>query len=161
MARRFEVNWQDQEETLFALYKQETDHQKRSRLHALWLLRGGYSLQVVADNLGVHYRTVQRWVGWYRQGGLSEALAHRHGARGGPTAWLSQEQEAELANKAREGELHSIQAGIGWAKDKHGINYSYWGMRHIYQRLGLKKKVPRPKSPKASREAQLAWKKGA
>lgn len=161
MARQFEVNWQDREETLFALYKQETDHQNRSRLQALWLLRSGHSLQAVADNLGIHYRTVQSWVGWYRQGGLSEALAHRHGARGGPVARMSAAQEAELVKKAEAGELHSIRDGVSWAKGEHGIHYSYWGMRHIYQRLGLKKKVPRPKSPKASREAQLAWKKGA
>lgn len=77
MARRFQVNWQDEEATLFKLYKQETDHQKRSRLQALWLLCSGRSLQAVADTLGVHYRTLQRWVVWYRQGGLSEALAHR------------------------------------------------------------------------------------
>lgn len=161
MARRFEVNWQDSEERLFALYKQETDHQNRSHLHALWLLRCGHNLQEVADTLGLHYRTVQRWVGWYRQGGLSEVLAHRHGAYGGPRAWLSQEQEAALLSKAQAGELRSIQAGVGWAKDEHNVHYSYWGMRHVFERLGLKKKVPRPKSPKASRDAQMAWKKGA
>jgi transposase len=161
MARPFEVNWQDEEATLFKLYKQETDHQKRSRLQALWLLRGGHSLQEVTDSLGVHYRTVQRWVGWYRQGGLSEALAHRHGARGGPVARLSHDQEAELVSKAREGELRSIRDGVGWAEEEHDIHYSYWGMRQVYERLGLKKKVPRPTSPKASHEAQAAWKRGA
>ena len=118
-------------------------------------------MQVVADSLGVHYRTVQRWVGWYRQGGLSEALAHRHGARGGPVARLSQEQEAELLNKAQRGELGGIRDGVGWAKEEHKVHYSYWGMRQVYERLRLKKKVPRPKSPKASHEAQAAWKRGA
>lgn len=59
MARRFQVNWQDEEETLFALYKQAKDHQNRSRLQALWLLRSGHGLQAEVNSLGVHYRTVQ------------------------------------------------------------------------------------------------------
>jgi hypothetical protein len=33
-------------------------------------------------------------------------------------------------------------------------------MRHVFARLKLKKKVPRPKSPQASDEEQTAWKKG-
>lgn len=160
MARQFQVDWQEDEATLFKLYKQESDHQKRSRLHALWLLRGGDSLQEVADSIGIHYRTLQSWVGWYRQGGVAEVCAHRHGGRGGPSAYLSQEQTAALTNKARAGELRSIHDGVAWAKKAHGIAYSYWGMRHVYERLGLKKKVPRPSSPKASNEARSAWKKG-
>ena len=66
MARPFEVAWQEDEATLFELYKQETDHQNRTRLQALWLLRSGRKLQEIADTLGIHYRTLQSWVGWYR-----------------------------------------------------------------------------------------------
>jgi transposase len=161
MARRFHVEWQEEEQTLFRLYKHETDHQHRTRLQALWLLRGGEGLADVAKTVGVHYRTLQSWVGWYRQGGLEEVLSRRHGGHGGPACSLSQEQQAELASKACAGEVFSIQDGVAWAKQEHGIDYSYWGMRHVFERLGLKRKVPRPKSPKASDEAQRDWKKGA
>jgi transposase-like protein len=88
MARRFHVEWQEEEQTLFRLYKQETDHQQRTRLQALWLLRCGDNLQEVAETVGVHYRTLQSWVSWYRQGGLEEVLSHRHGGHGGPACSL-------------------------------------------------------------------------
>ena len=160
MARPFEVTWQEDEATLFELYKQETDHQNRTRLQALWLLRSGRKLQEIADILGIHYRTLQSWVAWYRQGGIAEVVAHRHGGAGGPRPLLNQEQEAQLLQKARAGELRSISDGVKWVEEKCGVSYSYWGMRHVYERLGLRKKVVRPKSPKASEEAQAAWKKG-
>ena len=61
--------------------------------------------------------------------------------------------------KAEAGELRTIRDGVEWAKS-HGVEYTYWGMRWVFGRLGLRKKVPRPRSPKASAEKQEAWKKG-
>lgn len=160
MARPLEVNWQDDEKTLYARYKQTTDSQNRTRLQALWLLRKGRTSQEVADIVGAHPTTVGRWVGWYRQGGLAEVLNHRHGGSGGKQSKLTSEQEAVLVEKAKAGELRTIWDGVGWAKKTYNVEYTYWGMRHVFGRLNLRKKVPRPKSPQASAEEQEAWKKG-
>jgi len=75
------------------------------------------------------------------------------------TNGLSEEQKAELKAKAEAGELHTIHDGVEWAGG-HGIEYTYWGMRSVFYRLGLKKKVPRRKAPQASAEEQEAWTKG-
>ena len=152
-------DWQEDEQTLYELYKQEKDHQNRTRLQALRLLRPGRSMGEVADLVGVHYRTVQEWVAWYRKGGIAEVLRHRHGWHGGQKRYLSEEQEAELKAKAEAGEVRTIQDGVEWAKS-HGVEHTYWGMRGVFGRLELKKKVPRPKSPQTSDEEQEAWKKG-
>ena len=48
---------------------------------------------------------------------------------------------------------------ITWIHEQYGVTYTYWGMRHVFARLRLKKKVPRPQNPKASEEEQAAWKK--
>lgn len=37
--RPLRIDWQEDEQTLYQLYKQEKDHQNRTRLHALWLIR--------------------------------------------------------------------------------------------------------------------------
>ncbi len=160
MARRLQIDWQEDEQTLYELYKQEKDAQNRTRLHALWLLRSGRPMTEVAPLVGVHYRTLQEWVAWYRQGGLGEVLSHRHGGHGGCERRLSAQQEDELVAKAKAGEIRTIWDGVTWAQEAHGIKYSYWGMRWVFARLELKKKMPRPKSPKASAEEQAAWKKG-
>lgn len=47
-----------------------------------------------------------------------------------------------------------------WVERQWGIHYTYWGMRHVLQRLGLKK-APRPLAAKASLPVQQAWKRGA
>jgi transposase len=110
--------------------------------------------------MGVHYRTIQRCVSWYRQGGLAEVLAHRHGGHGGPERRLMPEQEAELKAKTEAGEIRTIWDGIDWVQQMHQVKYTYWGMRGVFARLQLKKKVPRSRSPKASAAEQEAWKKG-
>lgn len=160
MARKLQIEWQEDERTLETRYKKEKDHQNRTRLHALWLLRQGRTIKEVAQLMGVHYRTLQRWVSWYRQGGIAKVLAHRHGGHSGPARRLTSEQEAELKAKAEAGEIRTIWEGVAWAKQTHGVEYTYWGMRWVFERLELTKKVPRPRSPKASAEAQEAWKKG-
>lgn len=160
MARPFQIKWHEDEQTLYELYKQEKDHQNRTRLQALWLLRQGRSLSQVAEIVGVHYRTVQEWVAWYRQGGVAEVLGHRHGGHGGQERRLTPEQEAELKAKAAAGEIRTIHEGVEWAKQTYQVEYSYWGMRWVFDRLDLKSKVPRPQSPQASLSQQEAWKKG-
>ena len=156
MARPLRIDWQEDEQTLYELYKQEKDHQNRTRLQALWLLRPGRSMKEVAGLVGVHYRTVQEWVAWYRKGGVDEVLQHRHGGHGGQERWLNEEQEAELKAKAEAGQIRIIQDGVEWAKKIYGVEYIYWGMCWVFYRLDLKKKVPRPKSPQASAEKQEA-----
>lgn len=159
MARKLQIDWQESETELYQLYKQEKSYQNRTRLQALWLLRPGRTMKEVAGLVGVHYRTVQEWAAWYRKGGVDEVLQHKHGGHGGPDRRLSEEQEAELKTKAEAGEIRTIHDGVEWAKAQ-SVDYTYWGMRGVFSRLELKKKVPRPKAPQASAEEQEAWKKG-
>ena len=86
IGRPFRVEWrpEDTREALKASYLAERDINLRTRLHGLWLLRSGRRLSAVASVLGVHYRTVQTWVGWYRDGGVEEVLSHKKGRRGTP-----------------------------------------------------------------------------
>jgi len=160
VARPLRIEWHEDEQTLYRLYKQEKDHQRHTRLHALWLVRQGRSVTAVAALVGVHRRTLQEWLAWYRQGGVAEVLAHRHGGHGGREGRLNAEQEAALVARAAAGEIRRIQDGVDWVRKTYDIVYSYWGMRHVFERLGLRKKVPRQTAPQASAQAQDAWKKG-
>jgi hypothetical protein len=53
MARKVEVTWQEDEETLHKLYKQEQDPQNRTRLQALWLVHRGHTIQAASEVVGV------------------------------------------------------------------------------------------------------------
>jgi transposase len=160
MGRRLQVEWQEDEATLKQYYLSEKDAQNRTRLQALWQLRRGRTIAEVAEMVGKHPRTIQDWVAWYRQGGLAEVLGRRHGGQGGRQSWLTDEQMDELKAAASAGEVRCIQDGVQWAQEQHGVTYTYWGMRGVFARLELRKKVPRPRNPQASAEQQEAWKKG-
>lgn len=160
MAGKVHVAWRDSAERLKQLYQEEDDKQNRTRLQALWLVRSGRSVTESAELVGVHRTTVHDWLNWYEQGGVAEVLSHRHGGHGGPARRLTAEQEAELVAKAKQGELRTIWDGVAWAQQTHAVAYTYDGMRWVFERLDLKKKVPRSTSPKASAQQQAAWKKG-
>ena len=160
MSQHLRIAWQEDACALRELYAKERDIQRRTRLQALWQLRRGVTVSEVAGLVGKHPRTVQEWVAWYRHGGLAEVLARRHGGYGGKKRWLTEEQEQALVAAASAGEVRRIQDGVNWAREHYGVAYTYWGMRSVFARLGLRKKVPRPRNPKACAPEQEAWKKG-
>jgi len=160
MTQHLQMDWQEEEAVLKQLYIGEKDAQNRAKLQALWHLRRGLTVVEVAEIVGRHSRTIQDWIAWYRQGGLVEVLRHRQGGHGGKPSRLSAEQMAELKGVASEGKVRCIQDGVQWAQEQHGVTYTYWGMRGVFHRLDLRKKVPRPRNPQASADQQEAWKKG-
>jgi transposase len=160
--KRVEIEWQaeDTREALRERYRKQERGEVRTRLHALWLLRTGWGLEQVAGAVGVHYRTVQRWVGWYRRGGIGEVCA-RHGGGHGQLAWLTPEQEAAVAEEAAKGTFATAADVRRWVADQYGVAYQPKGIYGLLRRVRCHPKVPRPMHAKADPEAQEAWKRGA
>ena len=160
--RRLRVVWQaaDTVEGLQQAYRREKNGMNRSRLHGLWLLRSGQTVGQVAQTLGVHYRTVQRWVRWYEAGGLTEVRLHRLGGRGQQPK-LTAEQEAAVAAEVATGRFRTA-AEVGlWITEQYGVTYRPGGLYALLGRLKCAPKVPRPVHAKADRAVQAAWKRGA
>src|SRR5919202_1159783 len=159
--RRLRVEWQDDEATLRRRYRREADAELRPRWQALWLLRQGRSATETAALVGVHRRSVQRWLAWYRQGGLAAVAQHRQGSRQGRTAYLTAEQQAQLKAETARGTIRTVGEAVRWVEQQFGVTYTEWGMRSLLHRLKISMKVPRPMAANADLEAQAAWKKGA
>lgn len=159
--RPFEIEWQESIEELFEAYRKEKNIHRRTRLQALWQLRVGKSLEETSGLVGLSYRTLQRWVAWYRSGELAEVLRHTpgHAAPGG-RSYLTPEQEREVKAQADTGAFRTAQEAVEWIAQQWGVHYKYKGIYGLFRRLKLRKKVPRPQSQNASPEAQAAWKKG-
>ena len=84
IGRPFRMEWHE-EDTPAALkeaYLSQEDVSIRTRLHVLWLLRRGWRITAAAEAVGVHYRSAQRWVEWYREGGLNEVVSRKMGGVG-------------------------------------------------------------------------------
>jgi transposase len=156
------VEWRegDTADALKAAYLGERDGVVRSRLQALWLLRAGRTLGEVTAALGVHYRSVQRWVAWYRRGGLEPVRSRRKGGVG-QTPFLSAQAREEVAREVEAGRFRTGQDIAAWINQAYGTRYRVGGVCSLLARLRCAPKVPRPVHPRADPARQEAWKRGA
>ncbi len=164
MARRgrpLAVEWAagDDAARLQARYRRERRADVRPRLHGLWLVRAGRSAREAAEVLGVHERTVTRWLEWYRKGGLA-AVEGRHAGGQGAPSFLTAEQRAALADEVASGRFRMAAEIRRWVLERWGVAYTEGGMYALLQRLGCAPKVPRPVHAKADAAAQARREKG-
>ena len=162
MGKPVAVEWAAAAEELYGRYRGERDVGRRKRLHALWLVRRGEGVAAAAEQAGVGARSVERWLGWYRGGGLGEVLRRTpgHGARGAP-AKLTGEQLGRLGERAGSGEFRTYDQAREWVRSEYGVGYAYNGIWSLLARLEIRPKVPRPAAERADPAAQEAWKRGA
>lgn len=161
MARKTAVVWavEDTAASLHAQYRAEPVPEVRMRLHALWRLRLGEGPTVAAAVVGVGRRSVQRWLGWYRDGGLAAVRSRRRGGPGKPS-FLTPDQERQLVAAAATGVFATAQAVRDWIEERWGVAYTVAGVYTLLERLRIRLKVPRPRHTKADAQVQAAWKKG-
>ena len=161
MGRKTVIEWaaEDTAEALHAQYRAEAEPEVRLRLHALWLVRRGETPTAAAAAVGADRTSVQRWLRWYREGGLARVRSRRRGGPGKPS-FLTEAQQAELVAEAAKGVFATAAAVRDWIEERFGAVYTRDSMYPLLKRLGLRLKVPRPQHPNADPQAQEAWKKG-
>ncbi len=147
------ITWQEDEATLYRLYRSESEAELRMRRQALWLLRQGYRAREVAGLVGIHLRTLRRWVAWYRQEGLAGLRGHRTGNPRGRAAHLTPAQESALVAEAAAGRIPSVAAA--WVAEHYVVRYTYWGMRSVFLR-----QCPAPWPRRPRRRSRRRGKKG-
>jgi transposase len=131
------IDWQESADVLHAKYKRERNGHRRARLQALYLLRSGSSISAAGEAVGVDYRTVQRWVAWYREGGLNAVLLRTPGyAAPGRPSRLTSEQRTVLLKKARSGQFRTVREAVDWVHREYGVTYTYTGMHALLNRNG-------------------------
>ncbi|HYI24541.1 MAG TPA: helix-turn-helix domain-containing protein [Thermomicrobiales bacterium] len=131
------IDWTESADVLSAKYKRERNGHRRARLQALYLLRTGASISAAGQAVGVDYRTVQRWVAWYREGGLNAVLLRTPGyAAPGRPSRLTVDQRAVLLKKARSGQFRTVRDAVDWVHSEFGVTYTYTGMHALLNRSG-------------------------
>ncbi len=161
MSKPVSVDWAESVEDLEQQYRAERNVERRKRLGALWRVRLGARIPDAGRVVGVGSRTVDRWLDWYRTGGLREVLRRvpGHGAVGQPHR-LTPTQQAELLTHVERGEFRTYDEARAWVEATYGVQYRPGGFYISLHRLGVRPKVPRPVAEKADRVAQEAWRAG-
>ncbi|UCG22973.1 MAG: ATP-binding cassette domain-containing protein [Chloroflexota bacterium] len=78
--RPLKIEWHESLEELEDRFRMASGPHMQKRLEAFYLLRSGETIATASESVSVGYRTLQRWVAWYRQGGLEEVLRRTPGA---------------------------------------------------------------------------------
>ncbi len=164
MARRgrnLTVEWAaaDDAASLYERYRRERRPDVRPRLHGLWLVRTGHTTREASEVLGVDERTVQRWLAWYRAGGLAPLEGRHAGSQGAPS-YLTAVQQVEVAEEVATGRFRTAAEIRAWVQERWGVSYTEGGMYALLKRLRCAPKVPRPVHEKTDHLAQARWKKG-
>ena len=134
IGRPLRIHWHDNDtpEALKEAYQSQTDVSIRTRVHLLWLVRSGWQIKAAAEAVGVHYRSAQRWIEWYRYGGLHEVVSRRMGGVGQPR-FLSDDQESRLVSEVGSGRFSRCWRDSGL--DRVRVRCQVQGEQHI-QRTG-------------------------
>ena len=161
IGRPLRIDWraEDTPKSLKTNYQAERDISLRTRLHGLWLVRSGWHLGEAAAAVGVHYRTVQTWVSWYREGGVEGVVSHKMGGRGQPR-FLSEEEERELTEQVSTGRFRTAGEIRDWIESEYRVSYKAGSVYTLLSRLGCSPKIPRSRHEKAQVAAQESWKRG-
>jgi len=161
MSKPVAVAWAETAEELERRYRAERDVERRKRLGALWRVRAGDRVADAGRVVGVGGRTVERWLAWYRAGGLADVLRRvpGHGATGQPHR-LTAEQRAGVLARCAAGEVRTFEEARAWVQAEYGVVYRPGGLYTALRRLGVRPKVPRPVAERADPAAREAWKSG-
>ncbi|MGB3330750.1 MAG: helix-turn-helix domain-containing protein [Thermomicrobiales bacterium] len=133
--RALNITWHESAEELYRRYEAEGNGHRKVRLQAFWLLHRGYQIGEVGKEVQVDYRTIQRWISWYRVGGLESVIERTpgHGAPGRPSR-LKPEQVASLVEKASQGEFRTVWDAVEWVQHQFNVTYTYTGMHALLSR---------------------------
>ncbi|MBL8148341.1 MAG: helix-turn-helix domain-containing protein [Blastocatellia bacterium] len=137
--RKFFIEWKEDESLFVQHMSLEKSAESKIRIKALLMLKHGKKLKDVGQELGIHYRTLQKWIYWYRKGGIKEVVKHKHGGRQGRAVRLTLDQQQRLLQKATSSGFETLSAAVDWVEQELGVKYTYWGLRKLFQRLSLGK----------------------
>ena len=126
------------------------------------MLKSGASQSItdVAELVGVHRITVQRWLKQYSDGGLSSFL--KLGRSTGRPRVIPQEVISGISTKISEEscEFKSYKEIAVWVEDNYQVSVKYQTLhKQLHYRMKAKLKVPRRLSNKKDELAALEFKK--
>ncbi len=146
MARPLKLNIQETPTELKTLLEELTTPQAKERVHALYLLKEGQVSTVtsLANAMGRHRVTLQKWLQVYRHKGIEGLIVNRKG--GGKRSAVPPEAIAALRNRLKQPNTFNSYAEIrDWLRENQGFDVSYrvvYGLVHDKLKINLRETRP-------------------
>jgi len=151
-------------EELKNLLKRNSREVTRKRLRALLHLRQGtfQTRQKLADELGIHIRTLERWLVKYKSVSLQEFISIDRRNRSSRVITHDVHRLLEKKLNDNQDPLLGYADALDWIREQTGIQISYHNLRHyLIRHFNSKLKVPRKSHVKKDIEAEAAFLKTA
>lgn len=162
MGRHSTLKIKESEDYLRRLKDQSQSIYSKDRLQSLLLLKTKVykKRSDVAIAIGVHSRTLERWLQEYREFGLDFLLTSNRG--GSRRSCMNEEAHKALEEKLNDSEnpLLSYTDAVKWFKDNIGYSLKYITLRnYMIRNFNTKLKSPRKSHYKKDEQAIEAFKK--
>ena len=149
-------------EDFLNLYRQESYGRGKIRLLALHHIQRGEEVTSVSKMLCITRRSLYKWLGWYKEGGLDKLLSRPIGRGCKKKVKISKEalQQGILdLQESRDGGRIIGYDIISWIEEKYGVKYSIGHIYNLLKSLGLSWITVRSKHPKQDEALQIEFKK--
>lgn len=133
--------------------RQSKEAWQRLRLQVVRLAsKGQLTQRQIAEQCGCGERSVVRWVGATREGGLAallarESTAPKSGETSAPMQQLPAAVREQLEQGLQEGRWSSAAQARRWLRKEHGVAVGYGTVWSWLKKLGGVLRVPRPQHP--------------
>ncbi len=146
MGKKAELEIKEDLKELRSLSKSQKSLQKQKRIVALLRIKASKdeTRQDLSNYLGVHIRTLERWVNRYKTGGIEGLLSDKPRRIGSKI--ISEEIHAGLAKRVNDpkNSFKGYWDAQQWIKREYGIEVKYQRVReYLIQHFGTKVKSPR------------------
>jgi transposase len=142
------------------MLKKQKTLQTEKRLKSLILIKSGKfeTRQAVADYLGIHIRTLERWINYYKSGGLDSMLIDK--PKNKQSKIITPAIHQGLSQRVNDS--HNPFLGYwdaqNWVKQEYGIDVKYQRIReYLIQHFKTKLKTPRKSHYKKDEQAENAF----
>jgi len=162
MGRHSTLKIKESEDYLRRLKDQSKSIYSKDRLQALLLIKTKVykKRSEIAIAIGVHIRTLDRWLQQYRESGLETLLSNNRG--GARRSCMNKEAHKALEEKLNDSKnpLLSYTDAVRWFSDNTGYDLAYITLRnYMIRNFKTKLKSPRKSHYKKDEQATEAFKK--
>ncbi len=155
MGKRATITIRESLSTLRSLKRQQKSLRKEKRVYALICLKEEKfdTRQQLANHLGVHVRSLEKWVAQYNTYGISDLLEIKPKRKGSKI--ITAEIHEGLARRVHDAQhpFLGYWDAQRWVKEHYGVEVNYHRIRE-YLIQHFKTKVKRPRKSHVKKDAQ-------